>query len=192
MSDAATELATYEDLLALPDDVRGEILAGQLRTAPAPLPKHAKARGALRRFVGGPFDDDDGFGGPGGWWIFAEVDVALGPHDIVRPDLSGWKRERLTDPGDQRPIEIAPDWVCEVLSPSTAKRDRVDKRNLYAASSVPHYWMVDVDARTLEVFELHDSRWVLQGSYDEASSVRIPPFESIELHVGRLFLPASS
>jgi hypothetical protein len=89
MASAEPKLATYSDLLALPADVRGEVLAGEVVTAPAPLPRHSKVQGAARRFVGGPFDDDDGRGGPGGWWIFVEVDVSLGPHDIVRPDLAG-------------------------------------------------------------------------------------------------------
>ena len=185
----ATKLATYDDLLRLPDDVRGEVLAGHVITAPAPLPKHSKAQGALRSFVGRPYDDDDGHGGPGGWWIFVEVDVQFGDHDIVRPDLAGWRRERLTDPGERRPIDVSPDWVCEVLSPSTAARDRVTKRALYAQHGVRHYWIVDVDARTLESFELVDGRWVLAGSYDDTTTARIAPFDGVELSVDRLFLP---
>jgi len=191
MSDAAPRFATYEDVLALPEDVRAEVLGGRVVTAPAPLPKHSKAQGALRSFIGRPFDDDDGHGGPGGWWIFVEVDIALGPHDIVRPDLAGWRRERLPDPAEQRPIPVAPDWVCEVLSPSTAARDKVQKRALYAEAGIPQYWMVDADARTVEAFVLESGRWVLAGSYDETATVAIPPFEAIELDVGRLFLPRS-
>lgn len=189
MSDAAPRLATYEDLLSLSEDLRAEVLAGEIVTAPAPLPKHSKAQGAIRRFVGGPFDDDDGRGGPGGWWIFVEVDVALGMHDIVRPDLAGWRRERLVAPGEQRPITVVPDWVCEVLSPSTASRDKVQKRHLYAERGIPHYWIVDVDTRTLEAFELQGSRWVLAGSYDAGATAAIPPFQAVEIEVGRLFLP---
>lgn len=189
MSNVAPRLAIYEDLLSLSEDVRAEVLAGEIVTAPAPLPKHSKAQGAIRSFIGRPFDDDDGHGGPGGWWIFVEVDIALGAHDIVRPDLVGWRRERLLDPGEQRPITVVPDWVCEVLSPSTAARDKVQRRSLYAARGIPHYWIVDVDARTLEAFELQDGRWVLAGSYDEHAAVAIPPFEAIELEVGRSFLP---
>ena len=172
MSDAATKLATYEDLLSYPEGERVEILAGVVQTTPSPLPKHFKAQGALRRFVGGPYDDDDGFGGPGGWWIFVEVDVALGPHDVVRPDLAGWRRERLDSPADLRPITVAPDWVCEVLSPSTATRDRVQKRDLYARHGIGHDWIVDVDARTLEAFRLDDGRWVLDGSAGVAEKPR--------------------
>ena len=189
MSDAAPRFAIYEDLLRLPDDVRAEVLAGQIVTAPAPLPKHSRAQRALGRFIGGPFDDDDGRGGPGGWWIFVEVDIAFGLHDIVRPDLAGWRRERLVAPGELRPISIRPDWVCEVLSPSTAARDKVQKRKLYAEHGVPHYWIIDVDARTLEAFSLEGGRWLLTGSYDEHDAASIPPFQAIELEIGRLFLP---
>lgn len=189
MTDVARRLATFRDLLELPEDVRAEVIAGQMVTAPAPLPKHSKAQRALGSFVGRPFDDDDGHGGPGGWWIFVEVDIAFGPHDIVRPDLSGWRRQRLASPGEQRPIEVVPDWVCEVLSPSTSTRDRVTKRDLYAAHSVAHYWIVDVDARTLEAFELTDGRWLLVGAHDETRVARIPPFAEAELPIARLFLP---
>ncbi len=192
MSVPAPKLAVYADLLALADDVRAEILAGHIITTPAPLPKHSKAQRALGRFVGGPFDDDDGHGGPGGWWIFVEVDVEFGTHDIVRPDLSGWRRERLVDPGDKRPIQVAPDWVCEILSPSTATRDKVAKRKLYAQHGVRHYWIVDVDARTLEAFELRDGHWTLLDSYDDTATARIPPFGRVQLTVDRLFLPKST
>lgn len=189
MSSPAPNLATYADLLALPSDVRAEVLAGEIVSAPAPLPRHSHVQGSARRFIGGPFQDDDGRGGPGGWWVFVEVDIAFGPHDIVRPDLAGWRRERLPRPGSVRPIEVAPDWIGEVLSPSTAARDRVHKRNLYARSGVPHYWLIDPEARVLEALTLHDGAWLEVGVYDETSSARIPPFEAIEIEVGRLFLP---
>jgi hypothetical protein len=77
--------ATWEDLLALDEDVRAEVLGGALVTMPAPLPRHANVQRSLGNFVGGPFQDDDGRGGPGGWWIFVEVDIRLGLHDIVSP-----------------------------------------------------------------------------------------------------------
>jgi Uma2 family endonuclease len=189
MGDAVTRRATYADLLLLSEDVRAEILGGQIVTMPAPLPRHSKVQRALGRFVGGPYDDDDGHGGPGGWWIFVEVDVQLEAHEVVRPDLSGWRRQRLPDPADRRPIDVAPDWICEVISPSTAVRDRTIKRELYARHGVPHHWLVDPDTRTLEAFELVDGRWTLLGAYDESATVRVPPFEEVELPIGRLFLP---
>ncbi|UJR79424.1 Endonuclease, Uma2 family (Restriction endonuclease fold) [Sandaracinus amylolyticus] len=190
MANAAQKLATYEDLLRLPDDVRAEVIGGALELLPAPRPRHSNVQRALGRFVGGPFHDDDGHGGPGGWWIFVEVDIALGPHDVVRPDVSGWRRSRLARP-DQRPLSIAPDWVCEILSPSTRVRDRVTKRRLYARHEVSYYWIVDPEARTLEALALDrdHGRWLEVGTYDENDVVRVAPFEAIELPVGRLFLP---
>ncbi len=192
MSEPAGKLATYDVLLTLGDDVRAEIVAGQVITAPAPLPRHSKAQGALRRFVGGPFDDDDGRGGPGGWWVFVEIDLRLAPHDIVRPDLAGWRRERLPRPGNLRPIDVVPDWVCEIASPSTAALDRVAKRALYARHGVAYYWIIDPDARTVEALELKDGRWVELGAWDETASARIAPFAAIEIEVSRLFLPRTA
>jgi Uma2 family endonuclease len=183
------KLATYADLLALPEKVRAEVIAGEVVTSPAALPRHSKIQRAIGGFLGGPFDDDDGSGGPGGWWIFVEVDVALSEHDIVRPDLSGWRRERLPRPGKTRPIEVVPDWVCEILSPSTAARDRVTKRALYAKSGVAHYWLIDPEARVLEALELRDGAWVEVAVHDDSANARIAPFDAIELKVRKLFLP---
>jgi Uma2 family endonuclease len=165
------------------------VLGGDVVLSPAPLPRHSKAQGSARRFLGGPFDDDDGHGGPGGWWIFVEVDVMLGPHDIVRPDLAGWRRDRLRQPGRVRPIEVVPDWVCEVLSPSTAARDRITKRRLYAQAGIPFYWLIDPELRAVEALALRDGVWVELGVFDETASARIAPFDAIELEIGRLFLP---
>jgi len=182
--------ATYEDLLSLPEDVRAEVVAGEVLMSPSPLPRHAKVQRAIGRFVGGPFDDDDGRGGPGGWWLLPEVDVRLGEHDIVRPDMAGWRRERLPEPWDTRPIDVAPDWVCEVLSPSTMRHDRLTKARLYREASIPAMWLVDPEARVLEAFALDEGRWVEVGRCGDGDVARIPPFEAIELEIGRLFPPA--
>ncbi|HVJ21859.1 MAG TPA: Uma2 family endonuclease [Polyangiaceae bacterium] len=164
-------------------------MGGEIVTSPSPLPRHSKAQRSLGRFIGGPFDDDDGHGGPGGWWIFPEVDIRFAPHDVVRPDLAGWRRARLPSPGNVRPIEVVPDWICEVTSPSTASLDRVTKRALYAKHGVGFYWIVDPAARTLEALELQAHRWVELGAWDDTAVVRIPPFEAQELDVSLLFLP---
>lgn len=185
----AKGLATYDDLLATPENVRAEVIAGTVVTSPSPLPRHSKVQRAVGRFVGGPFDDDDGRGGPGGWWIFVEVDVTLGEHDIVRPDLAGWRRGRLPRPGAERPIKVVPDWICEVVSPSTASRDRVTKRSLYARAGVAHYWLIDPQARVLEALTLREGSWIEAGVYDDTATAQIQPFEAIDLEVGRLFLP---
>lgn len=188
---AAAKLATYDDLLRLPEGERAEVIAGALEVLPAPRPRHANVQRALGRFVGGPFHDDDGFGGPGGWWIFLEVDVLLGPNDIVRPDLSGWRRDRLAEP-DARPLAVVPDWVCEIASPSTASRDRVIKRRLYASAGIGHYWIIDPVARSIEALELRGGVWIESGVYGEDDHARIAPYEAVEIPVGRLFLPKPS
>lgn len=188
---AALRLATYDDLLAVPEDVRAEVIRGAIVTAPAPLPRHSKVQGALRSFVGRPFDDDDGVGGPGGWWILLEVDVRLSRHDVVRPDLAGWRRERLVDPWDLRPIDVVPDWVCEITSPSNARHDRVTKAKLYLESGVPSLWLVDPETRVLEALVRQGERWMEVGRFSDGDVVRIPPFEAIELDVGRIFPPAA-
>jgi Uma2 family endonuclease len=191
--DPARKLATWEDVLVLPEDVRAEVIAGALVMPPSPLPRHARAQGALRRFIGGPYDDDDGRGGPGGWWILPEVDVRLSLHDVVRPDLAGWRRERLIRPWDVRPIDVTPDWITEIVSPSNAAQDRVRKRALYARHGVTYYWIVDPGQRTLEALRLDDATgaWIEIGAYDDASVARIAPFEAIELEVQRLFPPSA-
>jgi Uma2 family endonuclease len=187
--DPARKIATLADLLALGDGARAELIAGAIVTLPPPLPEHGRAQRALGRFVGGPFDDDDGRGGPGGWWILPEVDVDLGG-DVVRPDVSGWRRERLPSPWGQRPIGVAPDWIAEVLSPSNERHDRVAKAELYARAGVVHYWIVDPGEKLLEVFQARDGKWLRLAAYDAGSVARIPPFDAIELEVARLFPPA--
>jgi len=187
---AARKLATYDDLLALPADVRAEVIRGALEVSPAPLPRHSKVQRALGRFVGGPFDDDDGRGGPGGWWILIETDVRFSVHTIVRPDIVGWRRSRLEAPWGTRPIDVVPDWICEVVSPSNRRRDRIDKSRLYLAGGVPHFWLIDPEERTLEAYTAHNGYWLQIGVYeDSCAAARIAPFEAVELPVARLFPP---
>lgn len=187
----ATKLATYDDLLALGEDVRAEVIAGSIHLAPSGLPEHGHATGSIAHFIGGPFDRDDGYGGPGGWWIFLELDVRLSLHNIVRPDLCGYRRDRLREPWGKRPLDLAPDWVCEILSPSNAAHDRVTKAALYAQHGVPFFWLLDPAERVLETFTLRDGLWMRTGSFDDTATARIVPFEAIELDIGRLFPPRS-
>ena len=199
MAEAARKLATYEDLLALPEDVRAEVIGGQIVVTPSPLPEHGWIQLSVGRTIGGPFDVG-GFGGgrtgPGGWWILAEVDVRLSPHDIVRPDVAGWRRQRLPDPWGKRPIDVVPDWVCEILSPATARYDRGPKMRLYVEHGVGHCWLIDPTLRTLEAYAAEPDaegrrRWVRLGCWAEDDEVRLPPFEAEPLRVGLLFPPRS-
>lgn len=182
---AATKLATYADLVALPEDVKAEVLGGELVTQPSPSFPHVHVQGSMSHFIGGPFSFDGG--GSGGWWIVCEFDVRFTAHDIVQPDLAGWRRSRLTSPHTGQPIDVVPDWICEVLSPSSTKRDRLHKSQLYARHGVPHYWLVDPAARLLEAYALDGGQWKSIGVYDETARARIAPFEAVELPVGYLF-----
>lgn len=187
--ESAAAKASYDALLGLPEHTRAEVIDGALEFAPSPSPEHGRAQRTLGHLIGGPFDDDDDRGGHGGWWLIPEVDVRLGAHDIVRPDLAGWRRERLPDPWGNQPIDVVPDWVCEIISPSNAAHDRVTKRRLYAASGVPYYWLVDPGARTLESLRLDGGTWVELGVWGDGDVARIDPFAAVELEIGRLFPP---
>jgi len=185
----AHKLATYDDLLALPEDTRAELLAGEILAQPSPTPAHQFVAAGLSHRIGGPFQFDDGEG-PGGWWILPDVDVRLTPHDVVRPDLSGWRHARLESPLVPRPVDVVPDWVCEILSPSNEGRDRGYKSDLYATRGVGHMWIVDPAEKLLEAYELRAGRWTRMGVYNDRASARIPPFEAVELRLGGLFGPS--
>lgn len=167
--------ATYADIEALPPHVVGEIAFGVLHTHPRPSPRHSRATSRLGAELDGPFDR--GRGGPGGWIILDEPELHLGPHVLV-PDLAGWRRERLPKLPDTAYIETPPDWICEVLSPSTQSFDRTDKLTIYAAFGVKHCWYVDPLAKTLEVFALQGDKWLIAATFKDADPVTAPPFEA--------------
>lgn len=176
--------ATYDDLLKVPDHLVAEIVDGDLYASPRPAPRHADAGSGLGGALRGPFDR--GRGGPGGWRILFEPELHLG-RDIVVPDLAGWRRERLPDLPEQAYFPVAPDWICEVVSPSTAALDRVKKLAVYAREDVSHAWLVDPLARTLEVLSLENGRWTIVSTCSGADVVRAEPFDAIELDLTLLW-----
>jgi Uma2 family endonuclease len=178
MGRPARRSASYEDLLRLPDNVVGEILGGELHASPRPSVRHALAASSLTGELLGPFQR--GRGGPGGWWILAEPEIHLG-HDVLVPDLGGWRRERLPTLPDDAALTMAPDWVCEVISPSTSRIDRVKKLPIYSRESVAHAWIVDPSLRTLEVFRREGSDWLLILTASDDDVVRAAPFEAVEI-----------
>lgn len=185
MNDPAKRYATYEDLLSLPENLVGEIIYGQLYSHPRPAPKHARAYSALGYSIGGPFDGS--IGGPGGWWILDEPELHLGG-DILVPDLAGWRRERMPSLPETAWFELAPDWACEILSPSTARIDRALKMPIYAREGIAHFWLVDPDARTLEIYQLQENgHWLLLDTLKEDDPVKQPPFDAITFPLENLW-----
>jgi Uma2 family endonuclease len=166
--------ATYADIEALPPLVVGQIAFGVLHTHPRPVPRHSVAATSLGAALWTPFQR--GVGGPGGWVFMDEPELHLGEHVLV-PDIAGWRRERMPKLPDTAYVETPPDWVCEVLSPSTARFDRIEKLPIYAAVGVGHAWYVDPNLRTLEVFELNDGRMTLAATFKDADPVSAPPFD---------------
>jgi Uma2 family endonuclease len=176
--------ATYDDLVAVPEHLVAEIVDGELWTSPRPAPRHALAHSRLMRELAPPFDG--GRGGPGGWCILFEPELHLSDQAVV-PDLAGWRLERMPRLPETVYFALAPDWVCEVLSPSTAQLDRAKKLRVYAEHGVPHAWLVDPLARTLEVLRLESGRWSLLDTHAGTAMVRAEPFEAIELELGALW-----
>ena len=168
-----------------PETMVAEILAGELSLLPRPRRRHARTAGRLGADLDGPFHR--GRGGPGGWVILLEPELHLGPRpDVLVPDLAGWRTERMP-PGfladDAAGITLAPDWICEVLSPSTASVDRTKKLPIYHREGVAHAWLIDPTAHTLEVFRRDDLGWLFVGSYEGASVVRAEPFDAVPLEL---------
>ncbi len=181
--------ATYADIEALPANMVGEIVFGVLHAHPRPTPRHAIATNALTTKISEPFQF--GGGGPGGWIFMNEPELHLGPHAVV-PDLAGWRLERLAPIPDTAFVETPPDWICEVLSPSTQKLDRTDKLTIYAEFGVGHCWYVDPIARTLEVFALVGGKWQLAATFKDSDPVVAPPFETNTFPLNALWGPTAS
>jgi len=177
--------ATYADLEELPPHHVGELIGGELYVSPRPRPRHSRAAFRLSNALG-PFDEDPGEEGPGGWVLLIEPELHLG-EEVLVPDLAGWRRERMPVLPDEVGIELAPDWVCEVLSPSTAALDRNRKMGSYAREGVRHLWLVDPAAQSLEVFRLENGRWSMLGTHAGEVTVRAEPFEMRALELGRLW-----
>jgi len=180
----AKRRATYADLLEVPDHKVAEIVGGDLVVSPRPAIPHAKASSALGFVVGGPFGY--GAGGPGGWIILDEPELHLGK-DVLVPDLAGWRRERMPVAPQAAYVTLAPDWLCEVISPSTEKLDRADKLPIYGQEGVAHVWLVNPLLRTLEVYRLDSSHWVLLHTFAGNNKVRAEPFDAVEIDLTLLW-----
>ena len=185
MTKALKKDATYADLCAVPDNFVAEILGGELYASPRPASPHGHAAGALFLRLGGPFQN--GENGPGGWWFHPEPELHFGS-DVVVPDIAGWRRERMPAVPNVAYFTLAPDWLCEVLSPSTEDIDRRKKLPIYARAGIAHAWLVDPLRQTLEVLRLESQRWSMVADHEGNAKVRAEPFEAIEFALGALWL----
>jgi Uma2 family endonuclease len=166
-----------------------EILDGELFASPRPAFPHARAASGLGGLLFERFDrPPGGDGGPGGWWIVHEPELHLG-EDVVVPDLAGWRRERLPTFPTAPWIDLVPDWVCEIASPSTEAIDRGRKLRIYAREAVGHLWLLNPGLRTLEVYRLAHANWLLLETFTGNVSVRAEPFDEVELDMARWWPP---
>jgi Uma2 family endonuclease len=179
---------TLADLDALPPSIVGEIIEGVLYTMTKPRMRHQLTGLEIGSSLLGPFGK--GRGGPGGWWIVPEPGIEL-PNDTkeISPDVAGWRRERMPEPPVDEPIRVVPDWVCEILSPTTRRHDLVHKLPYYAKVGVSYLWLADLDARVVTAHRLESGRWLTLGVYSDEAEARIEPFELVPLDVASWWPP---
>jgi Uma2 family endonuclease len=180
--------ATYDDLCRVPEHKVAEILDGELFVSPRPATPHARSSVVLSGDLTGSFDGPPGgHDAPGGWWFLVEPELHFGA-DVLVPDLAGWRRERMRTIPNVAAITDAPDWVCEVLSPSTARIDRARKMRIYGREGVGHLWFLDPIARTLETYRLTDGHWVVAAIYEGDDVIHAEPFDAVGLAMRRWWL----
>jgi Uma2 family endonuclease len=187
VSASAPRLKTYADLLALPDDARGEIIAGEIVLEPSPSPLHQSTAAELYGELRNPFQR--GRGGLGGWWLIPDVDVEFTVHDVCRPDISGWRKDAVPNFPSERPGRHRPDWICEALSPGTALRDQGDKRAIYQRAKVPWYWLLDPINRTLTVLRLFEDGYMVERVVGDEGTRALPPFDAVTIDLSTIFPP---
>lgn len=188
MTKPARRPARYDDILDVPDTKVAEIIDGEVIVSPRPASPHANAASGILSDIHGEFHRPLGDRGhPGGWWILTEPELHFWD-DVLVPDQAGWRRERVPKLANVAAFTDAPDWVCEVISPSTGRIDRSRKMRIYAREGVGHLWLVDPLLRTIEVYRLTDGAWVVAAVHAGDVPVRIEPFEAVELDVARWWL----
>ena len=191
----AYRLSLYDQLEGLPPELTGEILNGRLYTQPRPAGPHGHVASMLAGELVPPFGR--GRGGPGGWWILIEPEVHfVRDQEVAGPDLAGWRRERMPRIPQGHRFEVVPDWICEILSPSTASKDREIKLPLYAWYGVANVWLLDPQRRTLEAYQLATAGpgkpspgdWRLVVEAGGMDCVRVPPFAELDLDLAALWV----
>lgn len=180
-------LATAADLAAMSDDARAEVIHGAIVHKASPTSEHGLAQGAVQGVLFRRFQRKPGGRWPGGWWFGPEIEVEYESHEVYLHDVAGWRRERVPEMPPGRPVRIRPDWTCEVLSPTNAKHDTVDKFQVLHRNAVPHYWIANPHERTLTVFRWEPNGYLVVLTAAAGDVVRAEPFEAVELRVSTLF-----
>lgn len=188
MAHPARKLATWEDVWAgAQHGRRFEVLGGEVFEKAAGDGDHAGTQAGMAITLGGPFNRRSGSNPPGGWWFLTEPDVQFEPHEVLRPDIAGWRRARCPERPSGFPMLVAPDWVCEVLSPSTAARDIGHKRTVYHRFGVEWYWLVHPRDHIVTVLRRGERDYEIAGTCGAEGRVRLPPFDAVEVEAARLF-----
>lgn len=179
--------ATTADLLAIPEHERyHELIAGEIIPKATPSAEHGSAQRKLGALID-PFDRTIGSRWPGGWWLMTEVEVELAAHETYRPDIVGWRRDRVAERPRGNPVRIRPDWIGEITSPTNSGNDRVTKLNAYHRFTVPHYWIIDPDEETLSAYRWMETGYLLVLAARSGDRARVEPFDAIELDIGEIF-----
>lgn len=185
MGEPAKRIATYADIEALPPNLVGEIVDGELYITPRPPPRHGYAQTSLGTWVSRHFGHLEGEAAV--FWILPEVEVHL-EQDVLVPDLGGWRRETMPVLPDEAYMRAPPNWICEILRPSTQALERVTKMKAYARHGVNNAWLLDPLARSLEAFQWVEGRWTVIALHEGNERVRVAPFEAVELPLEMLWV----
>jgi Uma2 family endonuclease len=177
------EPATVADLLAIPESERfHEIIGGELVRKAMPSARHGGAQAGVTARIGGPYGRPGGRS-PGGWRFLTETEVRFEDHEVYRPDVAGWRRERMPTLPEEWPVSVRPDWVCEILSPSNERNDTLKKMRTYKRCGVPHYWLIDPIAENLIVYRWTESGYLLVLDAQGEERVNAEPFDAVSLSV---------
>jgi Uma2 family endonuclease len=182
-SEPSSQRATFEDLLALPEHVRAEIVNGELIHKASPSIEHSRSQFSIGIQLGHDFQRPAGDEPPGGWWFGTEAEVRYESSQVYLHDIAGWRRDRTPTYPTGRPTDLLPDWVCEILSPANASNDTVSKLRTLQRAEVPWYWIVDPLAGTVTAFELRDRAYSVAATGQRGERQRMPPFQAVELEV---------
>jgi len=183
---SSVKLAVIDDLVAIDDHDRLEIIHGEIVEKASPSAEHSVGSTKIGVLLD-PFHRRPSDRFPGGWWLHTEVHVQYAKHELYCHDAAGWRRDRVATRPTGWPVRIRPDWVCEIASPSHEKRDFVDKLECLHRAAVPHYWILHPEQKMLLVY-----RWAAEGyvtilTAGAGQTIRPEPFEAIEVRVGELF-----